>query len=273
LNWTISNFQKEDGNYYCKETLYMTPTNSGKYLFSYSSKDSYGAEYTNSYSLTDQTIVVPEEGSTSEDAYKPCSYGATGSIVIRYNNKDVKTNVANLAPNTQIITDYHFSDFANGCPEQVYTASGSGYYGVFLQEAEGRTEVKNKELIDAETNNPGDNIVIDPETGKPINCSDFLYTDKDTGETVNLISELFNIIMIIGPILALVLGGLDFAKATLQSDENALKKAGTNFGKRIIAAALLFLLPFIINLILGIASNAGVFEGMEKVPDVCLQNK
>jgi hypothetical protein len=116
--------------------------------------------------------------------------------------------------------------------------------------------------------------VVNAITGKPLDCSDFIYTDKDTKETVNLISELFSIIMIVGPILALVLGGVDFAKATLASDESALKKAGSNFAKRIIAAILLFLLPLIINLVLSIAFNAGTFgSDMEKVPDVCLTNK
>jgi hypothetical protein len=104
--------------------------------------------------------------------------------------------------------------------------------------------------------------------GKPLSCDDFT-----TDDGVNIISDLFNIIMIIGPILALVLGGVDFAKATLASDESALKKAGTKFGKRIIAAILLFLLPLIINLVLNIAFDAGVFGNMSDVPNICLINE
>jgi hypothetical protein len=104
--------------------------------------------------------------------------------------------------------------------------------------------------------------------GNPLNCDDFIAKDG-----MNIVSELFNIIMIVGPIIALVLGGVDFAKATLASDESALKKAGTKFGKRIIAAILLFLLPLIINLVLSISFNAGVFGNMENTPAICLEQQ
>jgi large-conductance mechanosensitive channel len=75
--------------------------------------------------------------------------------------------------------------------------------------------------------------------------------------------------MLIAPILVIVLGGLDFAKASLQSDEDAIKKAGINFGKRLIAAVLLFLLPLIINIVLEIAFDAGV---LESIPEICIDN-
>jgi len=100
------------------------------------------------------------------------------------------------------------------------------------------------------------------QTGEPINCSDFV-----TDGGVNIIQDIFNIIMIVGPILAIVLGGFDFAKASLQSDEQALKKAGSNFTKRIIAAVLLFLLPLLITFILEIAVEAGVLTDL---PDLCV---
>jgi hypothetical protein len=153
-------------------------------------------------------------------------------------------------PSSIFIVEESFSD------RRYFISTTSGDYKYYMK------------AYDIATYNNNGNIVVDPKTGDPIDCSDFV-----TNEGVNIISELFNIIMIIGPILALVLGGLDFAKATLASDENALKKAGTNFGKRIAAAILLFLLPLIINLVLGIAFSAGVFGNMENVPSVCLTSK
>ena len=107
-----------------------------------------------------------------------------------------------------------------------------------------------------------DDMEYDEETHEYISCDDFVNS-KDG----NMIQDIFDLIMLIAPILVIVLGGLDFAKASLQSDENAIKKAGINFGKRLIAAVLLFLLPLIISLIMEIAFDAGV---LESIPEICI---
>ncbi len=106
-----------------------------------------------------------------------------------------------------------------------------------------------------------------------INCDDFIYTEDEANAigNYNLVQELFSLIMLLGPILLIVYGTLDFAKAVLSGDESALKKAGTNFGKRILALILLFLIPFIVSALLKIAFDAGVFgEGLSDIPSVCI---
>lgn len=55
---------------------------------------------------------------------------------------------------------------------------------------------------------------------------------------------------ILGPILLIFFGSLDFAKATVSADQDALKKAWKNFSKRLIATILLFLTPTIVNFII-----------------------
>ena len=57
---------------------------------------------------------------------------------------------------------------------------------------------------------------------------------------------------IIGPILLILFGSLDFAKATASSEKDAMKKASVNFAKRVAATLLLFLTPTIIDLILSL---------------------
>lgn len=59
-----------------------------------------------------------------------------------------------------------------------------------------------------------------------------------------------NYFKFIAPILLILLGMLDFGKAIISNDADALKKAGINFSKRLIAAVILFLLPVIINFIM-----------------------
>ncbi|MDD4411019.1 MAG: hypothetical protein PHO58_00730 [Bacilli bacterium] len=109
--------------------------------------------------------------------------------------------------------------------------------------------------------------------GEQINCEDFVYTEGEANaiSNYNLVQELFSLIMLLGPVLLIVFGTLDFAKAVLSGDESALKKAGTNFGKRILALILLFLIPFIISILLKVAFDAGVFgEGLSEIPSVCI---
>jgi hypothetical protein len=81
---------------------------------------------------------------------------------------------------------------------------------------------------------------------QPIECKDF-------GE--GNIAKVFSYLSIIGTILLIVFGVIDFSKASLSGDDDALKKAGKNFSKRLIAAVLLLILPIIVNFIMNIASD------------------
>ncbi|NLD79196.1 MAG: hypothetical protein GX641_02590 [Mollicutes bacterium] len=106
-----------------------------------------------------------------------------------------------------------------------------------------------------------DDIQLYNTEGQPIKCSDF---DLDNGE--NLVKMLFTIIKIIAPVLVIVFGSLDFAKAIFQADEEKQKKAGQDFIKRLIAAALIFLIPTILEIILGVA-----FNWDEAIPSICVK--
>lgn len=64
------------------------------------------------------------------------------------------------------------------------------------------------------------------------------------------VNNAMMIFYIIGPILLILFGSLDYAKATVSSEADALKKASVRFAKRIAATLLLFLTPTIIDLIL-----------------------
>ena len=66
---------------------------------------------------------------------------------------------------------------------------------------------------------------------------------------------------IIGPILLILFGSLDFAKATASSEKDAMKKASVNFAKRVAATLLLFLTPTIIDLILSLNMSDKYLSG------------
>ena len=76
-------------------------------------------------------------------------------------------------------------------------------------------------------------------------CGQIFNDDFNT-----FVNNAMMIFYIIGPILLILFGSLDYAKATVSSEADALKKASVRFSKRIAATLLLFLTPTIIDLIL-----------------------
>ena len=75
--------------------------------------------------------------------------------------------------------------------------------------------------------------------------------------TLKLLNLVLNFLMIIGPIIALVLGTYDLIVALANGEEDAKKKGIKKMKNRLVAAALLLLLPYIVKLILNIAGRGG----------------
>lgn len=79
---------------------------------------------------------------------------------------------------------------------------------------------------------------------------------EDSGEcgfSERLIAFILNVlkwIKYIIPVVVIILGSLDFIKATSSDKDDDVKKAQSNFVRRLIAAALIFLIPLIIEFIL-----------------------
>jgi hypothetical protein len=94
--------------------------------------------------------------------------------------------------------------------------------------------------------------------GSPLGCDDFIFFDEGQENAYDLIKTSLTIFQIIGPILALIFGILDFAKATLSYDNDAMKKASTDFAKRLIAAVILVILPIVLKIILNMAVANGI---------------
>lgn len=73
-------------------------------------------------------------------------------------------------------------------------------------------------------------------------------------DMIGIINWVLNIIKIAGPILAIVLGMLDFAKVMVAEDaDKTYKEAWKKFIRRIIAAVLLLLTPMLLSFILNFA--------------------
>lgn len=87
---------------------------------------------------------------------------------------------------------------------------------------------------------------------RPVSSSQIDGGDTiDCGEFVEITKPIAQIVMIAAPILLLVLGTVDFLKAVAASDEKAMKKAVSDFVKRLLICVVILLLPLIINMIMG----------------------
>lgn len=69
-------------------------------------------------------------------------------------------------------------------------------------------------------------------------------------DVIKILKNIFRLIQIAGPILAIVLGMADFVGAVLSGEADAMKKASKKFITRLIAAALLFLIPVLLEFLL-----------------------
>lgn len=87
-------------------------------------------------------------------------------------------------------------------------------------------------------------------------------------ETWDFIWRIYNMIVIVGVILTVVLGLLDFTGAVTSQEDGALKKAGGKFMKRVISIAIIFLLPVLITFILNIVPD-GAIPGIEGDDPLC----
>lgn len=69
------------------------------------------------------------------------------------------------------------------------------------------------------------------------------------------IGYLLVVVKIVIPIILIVMGSLDFGKAIMDSNQDAVKKATHMFATRIITGVVIFLLPTVVNFVFGLLPN------------------
>ena len=126
-------------------------------------------------------------------------------------------------------------------------------------------------LLNNDGNNYEEKLI---ENGSSINDT---KEEEKTTEEINDCLDLFSqdfideinsyllVVRIAVPILLIVMGTLDFAKAIFASSEDEMKKAQQKFIKRVLAAVLVFLIPTLVNFLLEIAN--GIWNYID--PNTC----
>lgn len=88
-----------------------------------------------------------------------------------------------------------------------------------------------------------------------------LFGDKNNPDSIAyLIDEVLNYVRIIVPILVIILGMLDLAKAVVAGNPDEMKKAQKRFIRRLIAGVAVFFVPLLVDLVMGLADI--VWEGL-----------
>lgn len=87
-----------------------------------------------------------------------------------------------------------------------------------------------------------------------INSNDNIVScDEVVGSEVrSFLQKIFNYVKILGPILVILLGSIDFLRSILVNDDENMKKVQKKFGIRLLCALGLFFLPLIANLIINL---------------------
>ena len=75
------------------------------------------------------------------------------------------------------------------------------------------------------------------------------------GDIIKVIKGLFDVIKIVVPIILLIMGAIDLAKAVLASDDKEIKAATTKLTKRAIAAVAVFFAATIVEVIMSLVGD------------------
>ena len=100
--------------------------------------------------------------------------------------------------------------------------------------------------------NPGGEDIDVPLDVTPVTFCE----EKGVQKTFQVIGYILFVAKIIIPLILIILGSIDFAKATISSDEKAPKDAIMALARRIIIAIIIFLIPTILNFLLSLVNGA-----------------
>ena len=84
-------------------------------------------------------------------------------------------------------------------------------------------------------------------------CGDIFGNKNDEESLAYLINKVLMYVRIIVPILIIVLGMIDLAKAVIASKEDEMRKAQKTFVKRLIIGVVVFFVPVLVNLLMSFA--------------------
>ncbi len=200
---------------------------------------------------------VPSEESNATANSRSCGYyrenESSPSLTI---DIDSSGNV-NVPSSFSKSGSFDNSLFSSSCPSSLWVDYGVQNHFVIYTSKQFGSRIEeltynNKSLApDSQYDQNGsstenNNSNTELSTGSPLTCEALEST-----ETFKIIKQIYGWLEIAAPIILIIFGVMDFAKAVAATDNDALKKAQSKFVKRLIVVAAIILLPIIFKLMFG----------------------
>jgi len=105
--------------------------------------------------------------------------------------------------------------------------------------------------------NPDEKPSFEEKKESDLNIDEFYLCDKDgVKQAFQIIGSVIFILKVIIPLILIVLGTIDFAKAILSDDEKNVPETIIKFIKRIVIAVVIFVIPTILNFFFSLVDGA-----------------
>ena len=209
-----------------------------------------------------------------ELGYETLGNGTIGKYYIISQEKSLHGGSVAHEKDQFITSDANTNAFSMINPDNVYSITDGNYN---LPEKMGiyRDKEDNGGYIYYIYNSADTSINIDKTQGTIMNQFDPKYygVDNDTPEDLeikpitfceeNRVLKVFQILgylvfgaKVVVPLILLILGTIDFAKAVISSSEKAPQEALKSFGLRIVAAIIVFLIPTFLEFLISLVNEA-----------------
>ena len=188
-------------------------------------------------STSDKLIIYYDKSgnTTPEISYKNKYSTDSKKYIANFKNSDLNTcpvkvyGVESLENGVEKITFYLDENAAKSASSSYITFSNGDDYG----------DPNSKKIRKTDANG------LDPNsTSITINCSDY-----------SALHTVYVVMLIIAPIIVIVLGSIDYAKAVMASNLEKMEKFKKKFPIRLTLLVVLFLVPLLIKLILSLNSD------------------
>ncbi|MBR1377461.1 MAG: hypothetical protein IJ565_06605 [Bacilli bacterium] len=206
---------------------------------------------TYSVKVSDATIKVEVERNSNKELTKACVTGSDSArkcVNAGANDRDVEVNVGGR---TRIVS---VNDIIGWASEWSGTCPSDLNYGV---DTNGNILLYSKQHTSHEAgtieNNSDGTPIGDINAGTTVSDCEGLIGPN----VLKFLKLILRFVRIVGPILALVLGMYDLMMAMAKGEEDDRKKAIKKLKGRIIAAVLLLLLPYLLDIFLDLVGKGG----------------
>lgn len=262
--------------FYCPSKIYVNSVSQPRgilynYSFAVAEDDSrIWLTYDLSSSEIDNSIA---SGSSSENSsgsesginlVRVCTYSAY--TVNFYSNDTAKIFKSDGTSHT-ISNDG--IDYANSCPNILYISGYDSYWGGSFTSVPQSIAI----TLTADNQSTADDIDKDyteyEKTELPVNYVN-VCTDNNTLKVFQVIGKIIFIIKILVPIILIVMGSIDFAKASLSGDDKAISQAAVTLGKRILIGLIIFFIPTVLDFFLSLVGGVSDTMGKYKTCTSCV---